>query len=191
MSGSGSGLTMAPTAPPTCSITSLRLSVSLFDPIITELMQLNCVPEEGYELVFKSSAVGLNLHETDDTVVFADYYDHSNAVQSLSIKACNYDILLDTSDSCSDELDVHATIGRHNEQLLPFDEPFTDGTIRNADDISKGVFLSNPIPFWGRYYNSIYVSVSINIRNIFKLVFILCMFFSVEYKWFGIVWAAI
>ena len=158
LSGSGSGSGITTVDPPSCTVTSLSLDVSLFDTIADKLMQLDCVSEEGYEIVFKSSEVGLSLHEADESVVFGDYYDYSSDVQELSITVCNYDVLMDTCDSCSEELSVSVTVSRHNERLLPFDGAFADKSIKDADDTSKGVFLPNPIPFWGSYYNSIYVS---------------------------------
>lgn len=159
-SGSGSG-SVATVDPPSCNVTSLILRVNLFDTITDKLGLLDCVPEEGYEIVYKLSDVGLSLHESDDSAVFGAYYDYSSDVQELLIVVCNYDVLTDTCDSCSEELSVSITISRHNERLLPFEGPFADKSIENADDVSRAVFLPNPIPFWGRYYNSIHVSRSL------------------------------
>ena len=156
-SGSGSGSDIVIT-PPTCNATMLRLDVSLFDTIIDKLSPLNCnVTEGSFEIVFKSAEVGLELMEFDNTVVFGDYFSYSDNLQTFSLEVCSVDILME--DICSDELiTVSAGISRHSDQLLPFDASFSENIITNADDLSVGVFLSNPIPFWDIYYSSIYVS---------------------------------
>ena len=154
-SGSGSGITIAP---PTCNTTTLRLDVSLFDTIIDKLLQLKCSVAEGsYEILFKSAEIGLDLTEFDNTAIFGDYFSYSDNLQMFSLEVCSFDILM--GDVCSDELiTVSAEISRHTDRLLPFGASFSENIIANADDLSMGVFLSKPILFWGRYYNSIYVS---------------------------------
>lgn len=145
--------------PPTCDTYSITLDVNLFDTILNELLQLNCkAAAEEYTIVFKSSELGLDLTEHDDTPLFADYFDYSDVPQTFSIEVCSYSIL--TGDICSSKaISVSATIGRHSDRLLPFGVLFSDNSVKNADDRSVGVFLPNPIPFWSRYYNSIYVSL--------------------------------
>ena len=157
LSGSGSGSDIVIT-PPTCNATMLRLNVSLFDTIADKLSQLNCIVTEGsFEIVFKSTEVGLELMEYDNTAVFGDYFSYSDNLQIFSLEVCSVDILME--DICSDDLiTVSAEISRHSDRLLPFDASFSKNIITNADDLSVGVFLSNPIPFWGRYYSSVYVS---------------------------------
>ena len=163
ISGSGSGEGVVPADPPTCSSTSLRLEVGLFDSIVDSLAELNCaVAEEGYVVVFKSSDVGLEVLESDTAAVFGDYFEYDESLQRFSLEVCTYDILADESDSCSEDMvSVSAKISRHSDRLLPFVGPFADGNVTNADDRAQGVFLNNPIPFWSNYYTSVYVSIYI------------------------------
>ena len=146
-------------APPTCNTTTLKLDVSVFDSIIEKLSQLNCSVVEGsYDTVFKSSEVGLDLTEFDNAAVFGDYFSYSDNFQTFSLEVCNFDILMGDI-LCSDQLiNVSVRISRHSDRLLPFGASFSENVVTNADDLSVGVFLSNPIPFWGSYYSSIYVS---------------------------------
>ena len=161
-SGSASGSDiMMPVAldPPSCNTTSLSVDVNVFDTIIDSFLKLNCrAVEEGYAIVFKSSELGLDLMESDNTAVFVDYFDHSNDPQTFYLEVCNYDILNGDVGSCV-VIIVTAVISRHSDRLLPFGGSFSDESVTNADDRSVGIFLSNPIPFWSGYYNSVYVSL--------------------------------
>ena len=161
-SGSGSEAgPIIPADPPTCESSSLRLNVGPFDGIIDSFLQLNCtVTEEGYEVSFKSAEVGLELLESEQSAVFGDYFNYDDSVQAFSLEVCAYDVLQTLEDTCSEELiSVTVTIGRHGDRLLPFIGPFADGIVTNADDRAEAVFLPNPIPFWGSYYTSVYVSL--------------------------------
>ena len=168
--GSGSGLIGAPD-PPTCDKYSATLDVTLFDGIIDNLQELNCQAlEEGYEVVFWLSAFGLELFQSDTSVVFGDYFEYDDDIESLSIEVCTYDIL--ATAYCNEELiSVSLTISNYSERLLPFAGAFAEGSITNADDRAEGVFLSNPIPFWGRYYTSVYVSKTAKILHEFDKAF--------------------
>lgn len=161
MSGSGSGGSGQVDLPmPTCTSSSLIISVNIFDTIADKLQQLECTVEGiGYTVVYKSLMFDIRLSDTDYSVVFGDYFDYSDdKVQELSLEVCTYDVITET-ESCNEELiNVSATITRYTNRLLPFNVSFIDASITNADDRAVGVFLSNPIPFWGSYYNSVYVS---------------------------------
>ena len=156
-------MVIMPVDSPMCIATSLRLDVTIFDAIVDTLMQLECTVEEGYEVLFVSSEIGLNVLESDNMAVFGDYFDYSSEVQTFSVEVCTYSVLTAVGDPCSEEFEVSAIIHRHSDRLLPFGMAFSDDIIRNADDRSKGVFLANPIPFWGSYYNSVYVSSQMNV----------------------------
>lgn len=155
-SGSGSGIDSPD--PPTCDSQSLTLDVSPFDKIIESLQELNCrVSGEGYEVLFKSSDVDLELLESDKSAIFGDYFDKDDDIE---LEVCTYDILAADEYCCSEELlSVYVTIVSYTDRLLPFAGSFADGSITNADDRAEAVSLSNPIPFWGSYYTSIYVSL--------------------------------
>ena len=158
-SGSGSG-TDSPD-PPTCDSHSLTLDVSPFDKIIESLQELNCrVSEEGYEVLFKSSDVDLEILESDKSAIFGDYFDKDDDIE---LEVCTYDILEADEYCCSEELlSVSVTIVSYTDRLLPFAGSFADGSITNADDRAEAVLLSNPIPFWGSSYTSVYVSLIIS-----------------------------
>ena len=154
MSGSGSGQINLPI--PSCNKTSITLNVSVFDTITDKLLQLDCTAgDEGYKIVFKSPQVG--TIETDGSAIFGDYFD-ADTVQNFSLEVCVYDVLTD-ADFCSEDLiSVFVSVRRHSDRLMPFGAPLYDSRLTYADDRAVGIFLSSPIPFWGSYYTSVYVS---------------------------------
>ena len=160
--GYGSGLTGTPD-PPTCDVYSVTLDVTLFESIIQNLQkELNCeVLEEGYEVLFRSLDVDLELLESRKSAIFADYFEDDDGIKSFSLEVCTYDMLATADDlSCSEEMvSVSLTISSYSERLLPFAGEFAEGVIENADDRAGAVFVPNPIPFWDHYYTSVYVSI--------------------------------
>ena len=139
-------------SPPECALSSLSLTVSLFDHIIEALMSLGChATDEGDSLVFQSSVLGLDLAETDTTAIFGDYFDSDDNTQNITLDVCSHFYGL-----CVD-VNVLVTVSEYTEQLLPFGPSFSDESVTNADDRAVAIFLPKSIPFWNKYYDSIYV----------------------------------
>ena len=147
----------------------MTLDVSLFESIIQNLQkELNCVVlEEGYEVLFRSLEVGLELLESTKSAIFGDYFENDDGIKSFLLEVCTYDILATADDlSCSEEMvSVSLTISSYSERLLPFAGEFVKGVIKNADDRAAAVFVPNPIPFWDHYYTSVYVSIRAKFQN--------------------------
>ena len=106
--------------------------------------------EDDY-LVFQSSALGLELLETSESVIFGDYFSSSKEAQTIKLEVCSglYDMCI--------LIDISVTVSQYTEHLLPFGSNFLDNSVVNGDDKTVATFLSHPIPFWNHYYDSIHV----------------------------------
>lgn len=168
---SGSGMDLMPETI-LCSNPIQTLSVSLFDSIsfalesfqcvllVTPLLDTNTSEENEPSLLFIVTLPDSNklyVPQDDPDPPFIDHFDVG--VHFIAISACRGMGVSCDSTQIFVIGNVTISIDSYQRRLFPYGEVMDDEYFRNVLDGAVSIVVPNTIPFWSRYYHTLYVSL--------------------------------
>ena len=170
---SGSGMDLMPETI-LCSNPTESLSVSLFDSISSAMGAFQCIllvtpmldtnTSETIEpsLLFIVTLQGGNklyIPQDDPDPPFIDFLDVG--IHNVAVSACRGTGVSCDSMQIFEIGNVTININSYQRRLFPFGDVLNDDSFRNVLDGAVPIVIPETIPFWSRYYHTIYVSTDV------------------------------